>query len=744
MAWGGHVVGDIRIGRTLGPYAIEELLGSGGMATVYRGVHRSLGVQRAIKVMSSSLAANDSFVELFYREARLAAGLRHPNIVQMFDIAQHDGLHYLVMELLKGQSLHEVIQQNAPIPLTRAAHFVGKLADALDYAHQQGIAHRDVKPANAFVGPGDRLTLVDFGIARAADATHLTVTHGIGTPEYMAPEVFEEQLAEPGANPHRIAIGNDLYSLGVVAYVLVTGKVPFFGRTPNAVAYAQVNHRPPAPRSIRPDLPAAVEEVILRQLAKRPGERFSAARAFADAFAEAVHQASPGDAPPTRYGPAAVVPNGSAHDGEGRLSPPRRLDGPVAYPVTLPASATARPAPARSGRGWTALVVALSLLAAGLIGYATARETPVLSIVADMAGIGEARRTNNALSARAPAAAPTTAADEPAPADGYQRAAHPGADRRTDRRHAGDRAGGPHARPGRPWSSRSTTRWRRPSRCSRIRRILNPDLVIETLDKVHREMDPVSVEAADRRGGDDPGAPRRQPGAHQGGVHPQELERRPRLAADHRHDPPALRSGRPDPAERHHAPGAREPEPRAARPHEPLGRLRRGLPRRAERGADRGAHQDHGEEPGVTGPPRARPARSCSPPGSRGPRRPGRRGRPTWRAPRWTKRRRSIRSTRAPATSARPGSRSARRRLGPSRPRGAAPGPLRRMLARRRHRPRRRRSSGARHRQQGPSSSPRTATTWRSTPRTSATSPATATEPVVTIRQPNAPNAGMN
>src|SRR5688500_7054813 len=119
-----------------------------------------------------------------------------------------------------------MIRQDAPIPLTRVAQLVEQLADALDYAHRQGIAHRDVKPANAFVGPGDRLTLVDFGIARAADATHLTVTHGIGTPEYMAPEVFDEQLSPPVADEHEIAVGADLYSLGVVTYVLVTGKVP--------------------------------------------------------------------------------------------------------------------------------------------------------------------------------------------------------------------------------------------------------------------------------------------------------------------------------------------------------------------------------------------------------------------------------------------------------------------------------------------------------------------------------------
>ncbi|HZO24947.1 MAG TPA: serine/threonine-protein kinase [Chloroflexota bacterium] len=160
------MVVDIRIGRTIGPYTIEELLGGGGMATVYRGVHRPLGVQRAIKVMSSSLATRDSFVDLFYREVRLAAGLRHPNIVQIFDIAQHDDFHYLVMELLEGRSLHDVAREDEPLPLPRVLYLVGQLAEALDYAHGQGIAHRDVKPANAFVDPADRLTLIDFGIAR--------------------------------------------------------------------------------------------------------------------------------------------------------------------------------------------------------------------------------------------------------------------------------------------------------------------------------------------------------------------------------------------------------------------------------------------------------------------------------------------------------------------------------------------------------------------------------------------------
>src|SRR5262249_44623460 len=157
---------------------------------------------------------------------------------------EQDGLHYLVMELLAGRSLRTVIQEDGPLPLDRVARLVAQLAGALDHAHRQGIAHRDVKAADAFVGPSDQVTLVDFGIARAADATHLTVTHGIGTPEYMAPEMFDEELAPPDADNHALGVGTDLYGLGVVAYELVTGKLPFVGRTPQAIAFAQVNRSP--------------------------------------------------------------------------------------------------------------------------------------------------------------------------------------------------------------------------------------------------------------------------------------------------------------------------------------------------------------------------------------------------------------------------------------------------------------------------------------------------------------------
>jgi serine/threonine-protein kinase len=274
-------------GRRLGPYLLERRLGGGGMASVYLGRHQTLKHERAVKVMSANLAGHEGFVQLFYREARLSARLRHPNVVRTYDVGEHDGAAYLVMELLEGRSLHDVIRQDRPLSVERAVHFVEQLAAALDYAHAQGVVHRDVKPANAFVSPGDHLTLVDFGIARAADGTRLSITHGIGTPEYMAPEIFDERLQRPGADDHQRGMDADLYALGVVAYELLTGRLPFSGRTPQAFIFEQVHRPPEALRRWRPELSERLEVVVLGQLAKRPTERCGRALEFAARLAEA-------------------------------------------------------------------------------------------------------------------------------------------------------------------------------------------------------------------------------------------------------------------------------------------------------------------------------------------------------------------------------------------------------------------------------------------------------------------------
>src|SRR4051812_2433277 len=237
---------DQWIGRALGPYQLQAGLGGGGMGMVYRAMHEALQQPRAIKILRPDLAADSDVVERFHREAMIAASLRHQNIVLIYDVAEHDNIHYMVMEMLEGVSLRDVIRSATPVPLERVVTLLRQLADALDYAHARGVVHRDIKPGNVMVAPNDHLTLVDFGIARAAEASRLTRSGMvIGTAEYMAPESFTGDPAGQSA---------DSYALGIVAYELLTGQLPFTGN-PTAISYAQVHSPMPSIGRLRPDLP---------------------------------------------------------------------------------------------------------------------------------------------------------------------------------------------------------------------------------------------------------------------------------------------------------------------------------------------------------------------------------------------------------------------------------------------------------------------------------------------------------
>ena len=265
---------DNLIGQTLAQYQILGEIGRGGMAVVYRAYQPTLERYVAIKVLPQQFTFDREFVERFLREARAAAKLNHPNIVTIHDVGHADGIYYIVMEYLEGPSLTDLLRQQRALLSQQAAQIVAQVASALDYAHGQGFVHRDVKPGNILLGAGDVAKLTDFGIVKAAEGTRLTQTGTLlGTPEYMSPEQAKGLEVD-----HR----SDIYSLGVVAYEMLTGRVPFSGDT-MAVLHAHVYEQP----DLR-SLPAGVQGVLGKVLAKDPRQRYGSATAFAQALERAM------------------------------------------------------------------------------------------------------------------------------------------------------------------------------------------------------------------------------------------------------------------------------------------------------------------------------------------------------------------------------------------------------------------------------------------------------------------------
>jgi serine/threonine-protein kinase len=265
----------------MGPYRIIEQYRRGGMATVYRAQHVKLSRQVAVKVIRTSFLGESEYADYaarFRREALTVAQLRHPNILGIFTYGEAQGMPYLVTEFVDGGTLADRL--GAPIPVDTVIRLLGPIAAALDYAHNAGVLHRDVKPSNILLWSNGSPVLGDFGIAkRAGAAMGLTkVGQVMGTPEYMAPE----QALSDDVGP-----ASDQYALAVVAYEMLTGRVPYSGETPLAVLMAHMQRPLPPPRSINPALSPTVEAVLLKALAKRPGERYPSVAAFIDALDQA-------------------------------------------------------------------------------------------------------------------------------------------------------------------------------------------------------------------------------------------------------------------------------------------------------------------------------------------------------------------------------------------------------------------------------------------------------------------------
>ncbi len=267
-------------GQVLGQYELTTLLGMGGMGAVYEATQASLNRSVAIKVLSPALAAEAGYAERFSREAQVAAALEHPNIVPVYDYGSDNGLSYVVMRHLTGGSLADRLEKGEPPSLAETVHIIERLAAALDYAHSQGIVHRDIKSSNVMFDEHNTPFLVDFGIAKLLGATSALTGTGVmmGTPLYMAPEQWRSE---------GITAETDQYALGVLTYGLLTGHMPFAATTPFALMQQHLNEAPPPPTTYRADLPTGLQQVVDRALAKEPGERYPSVRAFAEALATA-------------------------------------------------------------------------------------------------------------------------------------------------------------------------------------------------------------------------------------------------------------------------------------------------------------------------------------------------------------------------------------------------------------------------------------------------------------------------
>jgi serine/threonine protein kinase len=267
-------------GITLGKYRILEPLGRGGMAQVYKAYHPQLDRYMAIKILRSDLAESEEFLARFRHEAHAVSGLRHPNIVQVFDFDTQDDYYYMVMELLEGNTLRAHLNnyrvKKQRMPLAEVVRIMKDVLSGLSYAHSEGIIHRDIKPANIMLDKKGRAVLTDFGIAQIIGNTHHTVSGALmGTLNYMAPEQGLKGECDSRS---------DIYSLGIVLYETLTGYTPFDADTPLAILMKHLNDPLPLPSQVDPSLPSALEAIILKALAKDPDDRFQSADEMREAL----------------------------------------------------------------------------------------------------------------------------------------------------------------------------------------------------------------------------------------------------------------------------------------------------------------------------------------------------------------------------------------------------------------------------------------------------------------------------
>lgn len=262
------------MGKTLSKrYKILDKVGDGGMALVYKAKDMLLGRLVAIKVLREQYAGDREFVERFRREAQAAASLSHANVVNIYDVGQEDGIDYIVMEYVEGRNLKDIIREKGALPISVAVDIARQVALALDHAHRHRLVHRDIKPHNILITEDNQVKVTDFGIALAASYSQLTQSgFVVGTAHYFSPEQAKGGMA---------TAQSDLYSLGVVLYEMLTGRLPFTGDTPVAVALQHVQEPIRPPRALRPEISPEINRIVLKALSKIPAERYQSAAEMA-------------------------------------------------------------------------------------------------------------------------------------------------------------------------------------------------------------------------------------------------------------------------------------------------------------------------------------------------------------------------------------------------------------------------------------------------------------------------------
>ena len=322
-------------------YRILRRLGSGGMADVYCAEDTHLGREVALKVLHRRFAQDEEFVERFRREASAAAGLQHPNVVGVFDRGRHDGTYYIAMEYLPGRTLKDIVATEAPLDQARVVDLGRQILEAAGFAHRHGVIHRDFKPHNVIVDDAGQAKVTDFGIARAG-ASEMTETGSImGTAQYLSPEQ---------AQGHAVTAASDLYSIGVMFYEMLAGRLPFEGESAVAVALKHLSEPPTPISQLRPDVHPALESVVMAALAKDPAQRWQSAEDFAAGLAAAGEQIAAGPVVGQDTAAFSPIPMPVPLDGDGASAAPIAA---VAEPV----------APEKKKRRWPWFTIGLLTLA---------------------------------------------------------------------------------------------------------------------------------------------------------------------------------------------------------------------------------------------------------------------------------------------------------------------------------------------------------------------------------------------